>query len=68
MERFYVFVRTVYRYNRSKKQPKDGLWLRQKINDYGKHNLQEKDIEKYCYLFEILLYFCRFKPLDLRYI
>lgn len=62
IHRFYVFVKTVVRY--SKKQ-KDSFWLRDKIRKCKKTNLEEKNIEYYCRLFENLLDFSKARPLAL---
>lgn len=50
MDRFYVFVKTVCRYSRKRK---DSEWLREKINQ-TKNSLTEDDIEYYCARFEEL--------------
>ena len=46
MARFYVFVKTVCRYSRSK-EPKDCQWLKDKIKSSGKF-MSDDDILTYC--------------------
>jgi hypothetical protein len=60
MERFYIFVRTVARYSRN---PKSGIWLREKLKKY-KHHLEVDDITYYCNLFDTLIAYSKVGPLN----
>jgi hypothetical protein len=68
MQRFYRFVHTVKRFSRKK----DGLFLREKINEFQKKNgikLDDKKIDYFCDLFLHLLDFCKeysYQPYDVK--